>query len=91
MGEPLRVRKLAEYIKKNLSKGYTPDSLKWALIKQGYPRIEVFKAIDLANQELAEKAPKFNEKPIVKHELYDQNNLLVQGKKPWWKRLFGLD
>ena len=27
---------LAEYFKRNLKKGYTADSLKWALINQGY-------------------------------------------------------
>jgi len=90
MGESLRIRKLVEYFKKNSSKGYTPDSLKWALIKQGYPRIEIFKAIEIADQEMAEKAPKLIEKPMIKYESYDKNNNLVF-KKPWWKRLFGLD
>jgi hypothetical protein len=89
MGESLRTRNLIEYIKKNISKGYTQDSLKWALIKQGYPRIEVFKAMDLANQELAEKVPKLEEKPIVKQEVYDENNLLVPEKKSFWRKLFG--
>lgn len=91
MGEILRVRKLVDYIKKNISKGYTMDSLKWALLKQGYPRIEVFKAVEIATHELAEQAPKLQEKPTVKYELYDQDNLLVSIKKPWWKRIFGLD
>jgi len=91
MGESLRIRSLAEYIKKNISKGYTLESLKWALIKQGYHRMEVFKAIDVANHELAEKAPKLKEKPLINYELYNKDNQLVPIKKPWWKRLFGMD
>jgi hypothetical protein len=90
MSESLRIRRLVEYLKKNSSKGYTLESLKWALIKQGYQRIEVFRAVEIANQELAEKAPKLEDKPIVNYELYDQNNKLVQIKKPWWKKIFGV-
>lgn len=90
MSESLRIRRLVEYLKKNSSKGYTLESLKWALIKQGYQRIEVFRAVEIANQELAEKAPKLEDKPIVKYEIYDQNNNLIPFRKPWWKKIFGL-
>jgi len=62
------IRQLTNYIKKNISKGYTPESLKWALINQGYSRLEVVRAIELANKELSLEAPKFVEKPIIKIE-----------------------
>lgn len=82
-------RKIIEYFKKNLAKGYTPDSLKWALINQGYPRTTIEIAIDEANKELAQKAPVLKEKPVIKHEIIDENDKPIILKKPWWKRIFG--
>lgn len=62
------IQQLADYIKKNLSKGYTPDALKWALINQGHSRTEVDRAVSLANEQLAAQAPKMIEKPVIKIE-----------------------
>jgi hypothetical protein len=90
MKETLQVQKLAEYFKKNLGKGYTPDSLRWALINQGYQRTSVEKALELANFELARQAPLLREKPVIKHEIIDETGKPVEIKKPWWKRIFGL-
>jgi len=84
------VNQIANYIKNNLSKGYTVDSLKWALINQGYSRSLITKAIEIVNKDMAEKAPKLIEKPAISYEAYDGDDSLVS-KKPWWKRLFGLD
>ena len=67
-------RQLVEYFKKNLSKNYTPDTLKFALIDQGYSRSVIDEAIEIAYKELAEKAPILKEKPVIKYEVYDQNN-----------------
>ncbi len=68
-------RELIDYFKKNLSKNYTSDSLKFALITQGYSRAAINQAIDQANKEISETAPKLpKEKPIIKYEVYDQNN-----------------
>ncbi len=83
-------RKLINYFKKNLSKGYTPDSLRFALMSQGYSRTAVDSALEIANKELAEKAPVLKEKPIIKYEIIDEHNRPIKIKKPWWKRLFGL-
>ena len=63
------IQQLANYIRKNLSKGYTPESLKWALINQGHSRLEVEKAIKVANEQLAAEAPKMIEKPVIKIEI----------------------
>jgi hypothetical protein len=82
-------RKLINYFKKNLTKGYTSDSLRFALMSQGYTRTAVETALEVANKELAEKAPVLKEKPKIKYEIIDQYNKPVQIKKPWWKRLFG--
>ena len=62
------IQQLVNYLKKNLAKGYTLESLKWALINQGYSRTEVERAIKLTNEELARQAPKLKEKPIIKVE-----------------------
>ena len=48
-------RKLVNYFKKNLNKGYTEDSLRFALMSQGYSRSIVEMALETANKEIAEK------------------------------------
>lgn len=45
--------KLVDYIKKNLKKRYTEDSLRWALVSQGYTRSLVEDTIKQAHKELA--------------------------------------
>jgi SOS response regulatory protein OraA/RecX len=44
------------YIKRNLSKGYSKDSLKWALISQGNSRQEVEKAFMQAEREMSNES-----------------------------------
>jgi len=60
------IQQLVNYIKKNLSKGYTLDSLKFSLMDQGYSRTAISRAIKLANEDLAKKLPKLKEKPVIK-------------------------
>ena len=81
-------KKLVDYFKKNVKKGYTVDSLKWALVSQGYSRSMVDESLVQANQELAAEAPVLREKPEIKYEVLDEEEHEV--KKPWWKRMFGL-
>ena len=81
-------RRLVEYIKKNLLKRYTIESLKWALINQGYSRTDVTEAIGISDRELAEKAPMIKEKPKIKYEIFDKDNKPINIKKPFWKRFF---
>ena len=83
-------RKLINYFKKNLVKGYTPDSLKFALIDQGYSRTAVEIAFQQANKELAKRAPVLKEKPRISYEIIDEYNQPVKIKKSWWRRLLGL-
>ena len=77
--------KLAEYFKKNLRKGYPEESLKWALVNQGYSRNMIDSALERTHKELAEEAPILKEKPTIKYEVLDENNKPVDIKKPWWK------
>ena len=90
MGETDYRKKLVNYLKKNLKKGYTTESLKWALISQGYSRTAVKMAFEELNKELARQAPVLKEKPIIKYEIIDENDQPITVKKPFWKRFFGL-
>ena len=78
------VQELAEYIKKNLKKGYTKESLKWALVNQGHSKIEVEKALRLVDAELASEAPILKTKPEIKIEV-----IPMEEKKSFWARIFG--
>lgn len=80
--------KIIEYFRKNLKKGYTEDSLKWALIHQGYSKIMVENAVQQLHKELALKAPKLKEKPKITYEIIDENNQPVKIKRSWWKKIF---
>jgi SOS response regulatory protein OraA/RecX len=88
-------QQLAEYIKKNLSKGYTQDSLRFALLKQGYSRTTVEKAMEIANKQMAENAPRMVEKPVVKYEVIDDDEMAAKiaaqdsANKGFFKRFFG--
>lgn len=77
------LQNLVKYIKKNLSKGYTMESLKWALINQGYSRSEVEKSIKIANEQLSLQAPRLLEKPIIKVEAEPLQE--IQDKSFWEK------
>jgi len=82
---------IAEYIVRNLSKGYTLEALKYALINQGYSKITVDNAIDLANKKLADKAPQMKEKPQITYKVLDEDNKVVSintVKKGFFQRLF---
>ena len=80
------VGELVEYIKKNLQKGYTKESLKWALIQQGYSKLEVEKAMIAVDRDLAQHAPILESKPVIKYEV---EPVAEPEKKSFWKKLFG--
>ncbi len=84
------MQELVDYIKNNLKKGYTKDSLKWALINQGHSRLEVEKAVRQVESDMAHQAPLLKTKPEIKYELVsDKRNQEVHTKKSFWKKLFG--
>ncbi|MDP1695497.1 MAG: hypothetical protein Q8L29_01135 [archaeon] len=79
---------LSEYIKKNLKKGYTKDSLKWALVSQGYSKMEIEKALKSVDIELAQEVPVLkttttNSVGVIRYE-----SETIE-KKSFWKNLFG--
>lgn len=82
------IAQMADYVKKNLKKGYTRESLRWALVSQGHSKLEVEKAMQKADQDLAAEAPVLRTKPEINVEIIEPKNAVLE-KKPWWKRIFG--
>ena len=90
------IEQLAKYIIKNLSKGYTLDSLRFSLIEQGYSKISIEKAIEIANKRMAAQIPKMKEKPQIIYKILDEENKPLhfsenKPKKNFLKRIFGLE
>jgi len=77
------LQQLADHIKKNLAKGYTLESLKFALLDQGYTRSVVERAFQNVHKELSARAPNVVEAPVVKTEIIQEP--ITEEKKPWWK------
>ena len=75
------IQELAEYVEKNLKKGYTKESLKWALINQGYSKLEVEKSMRRVEQIMAQKAPILKTKPTINYETIPIEN---EKKRKWW-------
>ena len=75
----------ADYFKNNLKKGYTKESLRWALVNQGYSRMEIEKAIRKAELDLAASAPILKTKPEIKYEIVTEDK---PEKKRRWFGLF---
>ncbi len=80
------IRKLVEYLKSNLRKGYTIESLKWALVAQGHSKMQVGKAINIVNIELAQQAPVLHTTPEIKYQIIEPK---MPKKKSFWRWLFG--
>ena len=80
--------RLVEYVKKNLKKGYPVDTLKIALVNQGYMRPTIEEAIHEAMKQMASEAPVIKEKPEIEHEIIVEEETVPE-KKSFWKRLFG--
>jgi hypothetical protein len=81
-------RKIIDYLKKNMRKGYPVVTLRFALINQGYLRPMVDESIEQAVKEMAKEVPVLKEKPQIEHEVIVEEKPVK--KKSWWRRLFGL-
>ncbi len=85
------LQEIIDYINKNMKKGYTRESLKWALVKQGHSRNEIEKAFDIVDQEMAKNAPVLNSKPKITYEVVEPKDITYKSseeKKPFWKKWF---
>lgn len=93
MPEESYIQQLASYIKKNLAKGYTLESLKTALEQQDYSRTSIDRAIRLVNQQLAASAPPMVEKPVIRYQAVPVSEVIEiekPKKKSFLKKLFNL-
>ena len=83
------IEQLAEYIKKNLKKGYTLDALRFSLVSQGYSKFSVEQAIEFMNKQLSAEAPKLKEKPQITYKIFNEvpkkENIFIK----FWRFLFG--
>ena len=79
---------IVSYMKKNLKKWYTKESLKWALIGQGYSKIEVEKALKIVDKQLANEVPPLKTRPEIKYEAVAPKQYYEE-KKSLWRRIFG--
>jgi|WetSurMetagenome_2_1015567.scaffolds.fasta_scaffold987796_1 hypothetical protein len=82
-------KKLSEYVKKNLKKGYPIETLRVALINQGYIRNAIDDAIRVAVNELAKEAPVVKEKPEIEHEIIAEEPI-VEEKRSFWTKIADL-
>ncbi len=82
--------KIIDYLKKNLKKGYTLNSLKLALINQGYSRVAIERAIEQVHKGLAKNAPLLKEKPKIEYEIIDENDKPITINKSFLKKLLGI-
>lgn len=78
------IDELADYIRKNLKKGYTKESLRWALIDQGYSKMEVERAIKKVDMQLASEAPILKTKPEIEHKIIEPKGYGVKKKRKWF-------
>ncbi|MDO8563522.1 MAG: hypothetical protein AABW82_01155 [Nanoarchaeota archaeon] len=83
------IGELSEYMKKNLKKGYTLDSLRWALIDQGHSKLEVAKAMKKVEEDLIREAPVLKTNPDITYEVIVPEEKKEESK-PFWKKWFGL-
>ena len=70
MGEGYR-RSFVDHLKRTLSKGYKEDSLRWALINQGYADVIINKAMEQAKKDLAEEEKRKTGEGKAKDNLQD--------------------
>lgn len=83
-----RTEEIMDYFNRNVKKGYPLEDLKWTLIRQGYLKIEVEKAVEIMKEKQA-KEEKMKPKP---REIIDEPVVFqepVVEKKGFWSRLFG--
>lgn len=78
---------IVAYIEKNMKKGYSMDSLRWALVNQKYSKIEIDKAIKI----IEARTPKKEEPKVIPMQEVKQEPIVIPEKKGFFSRLFGRD
>ncbi len=82
------VDQIVSYIKKNTQKGYDKESLRWALVKQGYSKMEVEKAFkQVEKEDLIMASRNALNKP---ESVAAIQPVPEEPKKSFWNKFFGL-
>lgn len=89
MTEAYPKAKLTEYLKKNIKKGYPIETLRIALVNQGYSRATVDEVIKDVMNQIASEAPVIKEKPQIEHEIVTEEVPEPVVKKTFWQKIFG--
>jgi len=76
---PTAQKQIIGYIKKNLAKGYTLDTLKYSLLAQGYGRTSVEKALEQAKKE---SNGGYEEKPKITHTVIQESSQVQLENQP---------
>jgi len=80
---------LVEYAKKNLQKGYTRDSLKWALVNQGHSKMEVEKALAQASAEYEKERIRQPISSPAAAPIAQAIEVEPEQSRSFWKKVFG--
>ena len=80
------IDEIIEYINKNTKKGYTQDSLRWALSNQGYSRIEIERAFKRIKSQLSSENSVVKATPEIEYKPFPS---FEEPKKSFWQKLFG--
>lgn len=87
--KPEKSDMLIDYIKRNMAKGYTRESLKWALIKQGNSRIEIEKAMKKVEEDLANESARARARASMEAiNTPAQVEPVQEEPKSFWRKLF---
>ncbi|HJO15174.1 MAG TPA: hypothetical protein QGG70_03930, partial [Candidatus Pacearchaeota archaeon] len=62
-------------------------SLRFSLISQGYSKISVENAIDLANKQMAKEIPQIKERPEIIYKVVTEAEIIKTEPKSFWKKL----
>ena len=85
------LQQLADYIKKNLTKGYPVESLRVSLMAQGYSRLSVENAMELANKQLALQLPPIKEKPQITYKIIPEPEISENKLFMFFKKILRLN
>jgi hypothetical protein len=86
------IKETVDYLKRNMAKGYSLDSLKWALINQGKSRVLIEKSVEIVREEMKkEQEIKSLQSKQVQPQIVEMIREEEQQprKKGFFSRIFG--
>lgn len=85
--EKSHLRDMTDHIKKNVQKGYSLESLRWALVKQGHHKHDIERALKSAQDEMTQEAARTSQQAASRPAPTIEP--VTEPSKPFWKKLFG--